>query len=90
MLILTVFGMSLITFSYMCGYVIFSKSSAAMKGFPALNFFVIFILPWAILGVLYYLNYEDVIDSSNQLLMEKVFILIYFIYSPLYVLSLAF
>lgn len=89
-LIMTTFGFSLITFSYMCGYVLFDKSSSAMKGFPAINFFIVFILPWALLGVCYYLNYENILDSSTQLLLEKVFILIYFLYSPLYVLALCF
>lgn len=61
---LMAFGVSLITFSYMCGYILFTKSSSAMKGFPAINFFVIFIAPWALLGIFYYLNFEDVINLT--------------------------
>ncbi|KRW99727.1 P-loop containing nucleoside triphosphate hydrolase [Pseudocohnilembus persalinus] len=83
---LTIFGCSFISFSYVCGYLLFSKSSSAMKGFPAVNFFLIFILPWSLLGGAYYLNYEELISWYTYQLLQRFLTLLYFIFSPLFVL----
>lgn len=44
------FGFSFISFSYMCGF-LFEKSNSALKGFPAINFFIVWCVPWSLLGI---------------------------------------
>ena len=48
---ISAFGLSYISFSYLCGVAIYSKTSTAMKTFPLLNFFLIYCGPWDLWGV---------------------------------------
>ncbi|EGR34152.1 hypothetical protein IMG5_022510 [Ichthyophthirius multifiliis] len=48
--ILCVFGISLILFSYLCSF-LFSKSSQAFKSFPIYSFFICYSIPWVILQI---------------------------------------
>lgn len=57
-LILVSFGFSYIPFSYMCGFM-FKKSSSALKGYPLFNFFVVFNVPFVILGIIALMYSEE-------------------------------
>jgi hypothetical protein len=50
-LIFSAFGLSYVSFSYLCGVAIYEKTSSAMKTFPLLNFFIIYSMPWNLWGV---------------------------------------
>lgn len=45
MAIMIVFGLSYISFAYLCGFV-FEKSNTAYKGFPLIFYFFFATLPW--------------------------------------------
>jgi hypothetical protein len=50
-LIFSAFGLSYVSFSYLCGVAIYEKTSSAMKTFPLLNFFIIYSMPWNLWGI---------------------------------------
>jgi hypothetical protein len=85
----SMFGLSYISFSYFCGVLLFKKSSAAMKAFPYLNFFIIYGLPWDVWGVITFIKQEnDGLDFLKYFLYltEACGLII----SPFYTFNLAF
>lgn len=39
------FGLAYVSFSYFAGILLYQKTSAAMKSFPLLNFFIVYCMP---------------------------------------------
>lgn len=77
-IILLIFGIDLILFAYLCGF-LFSKSNSAFKAFPLINFFLIYSVPWVLVNIF-----------SRYAFLSKLMQIIAFIFSPFYVLDKAF
>ncbi|EAR92762.2 ABC transporter family protein (macronuclear) [Tetrahymena thermophila SB210] len=87
--ILVTFGSTYITSSYFWGF-IFQKSSAALKFYPLMNYFVVFSLPWIIIGSIYELYDNNLISTTlNEWLNGFLEIPLYLI-SPLFSMNVAF
>ena len=74
-IILLIFGIDLILFAYLCGF-LFSKSNSAFKAFPLINFFLIYSVPWVLVNIF-----------SRYAFLSKLMQIIAFIFSPFYVLD---
>ncbi len=72
---MTTFGSAFLTFTYLCGF-LFEKSDSAYKGFPLLNYFVFYSIPYAILGICR--EYQTVCYITE---------IIFFITSPIFTLN---
>jgi hypothetical protein len=49
-----VFGLAYITFSYLCGLILYNRTTSAMKTFPLFNFFIMFCGLQSIWGVTFF------------------------------------
>jgi hypothetical protein len=49
-----VFGLAYISFSYLCGLLLYTRSTSAMKTFPLFNFFVVFCGYCCLWGITYF------------------------------------
>lgn len=67
----------------------FQKSNSALKGFPPFNFFIVFCVPWSILGVLALLSQMGYIGMSTFDALGIMFNIIFYFLSPLWVFSMA-
>jgi len=45
------FAIAFIPYSYMCGF-LFKKANSALKVFPVVNFFIGYLAPFSVLGIL--------------------------------------
>lgn len=83
------FGFSYILYSYMCGILLFKKSNAALKGFPAFCFFLAYCVPWSIMGTFTMLLSLGNITSSDYDIVSWVVQPIFIAISPLYSFSVS-
>ena len=44
------YGFSLTQFAYVCGF-LFNKANSAHKTFPLINYFVLYSVPWILIGI---------------------------------------
>ena len=56
-LIMLCYGFSLTQFAYACGF-LFNKANSAHKAFPLINYFVLYSVPWILLGLFH--NYDTI------------------------------
>ena len=49
-LIMLCYGFSLTQFAYACGF-LFSKANSAHKAFPLINYFILYSIPWILIGI---------------------------------------
>jgi len=71
--IMIVFGLSYISFAYLCGF-LFEKSNTAYKGFPLIFYFFFATLPWIFVSILN--------ETPNQI-VEVIFLMI----SPIFAMN---
>ncbi len=64
-LLFIVFGLAYISFSYLCGILLYSRTSSAMKTFPLFNFFVMFCGLQCIWGIIFFVQSKNNIDELD-------------------------
>lgn len=72
------YGFSLIQFGYVCGF-LFSKANSAHKTFPLINFFVLYSVPFMLIGIFH---------ESPQI--KKLIQIISYIISPFFTVDRGF
>ena len=86
--IFTTLGLSIVSFSYMIGLLLFTKTSTAMKTFPIFNFFIVYSMPWCIWGILVLIRTKNNLDWMDYLIGGWE--IISTIISPYYTFNMAF
>jgi len=71
-LMMLCYGFSLTQFAYACGFV-FSKANSAHKAFPLINYFVLYSIPWILIGLFH-----------ESALAKKIILVISYAVSPFF------
>ncbi|EGR27806.1 hypothetical protein IMG5_188760 [Ichthyophthirius multifiliis] len=87
--ILSTFCISYITCAYFFGF-LFQKSNNALKFYPLFSYFIIYSLPWILVGLIYLLYNNDYLSDDTYVGLNGFCQVICLIFSPLFNLNMSF